>query len=284
MNYRDQAQKLLENAKKELETNDNTHLKYAALELRMVMEAITYDRAIAFKDEFPPNEYKTWQPRKVMSVLLEITDLADQDCTVSYRKEGITGKTGQELKSLGTENVLNMSMLKDHYDALGSYLHMSTPKQSETGKFPDFIKMRKRCEEIAALLSKVLSSRVFNITLGNFATINCSECDRPIRKRIPHGKSEFYAECFGDDRQCPASYTVIVKNSDKVEWRPNYPLIECANNDCKNKIGMWSREIKIDSKWTCAQCNGQNIIVLDVRFEPGIAQENNQDNEVEEQS
>lgn len=36
------------------------------------MEALTYDRALAYKDEFPSDEYETWQPSKVMSVLFEI--------------------------------------------------------------------------------------------------------------------------------------------------------------------------------------------------------------------
>ena len=72
MNYRNEARLRRDAAKHELATGDDTRLRYAALELRMSMEALTYDRALAFKAEFPPNEYETWQPKKVMFVLLEI--------------------------------------------------------------------------------------------------------------------------------------------------------------------------------------------------------------------
>jgi hypothetical protein len=47
-------------------------LRYAALELRFAMEAVTYDRALAFRDEISPEEYKTWQPRKLMQILHDI--------------------------------------------------------------------------------------------------------------------------------------------------------------------------------------------------------------------
>ena len=45
-------------------SNDDERPPYAVLELRFAMEAITYDRAQAFKDDLPFEEYSTWQPRK----------------------------------------------------------------------------------------------------------------------------------------------------------------------------------------------------------------------------
>src|SRR5436853_576284 len=61
-NYRGDARKALARAKEELATKDDQRLKYAALELRMSMESITYDRALAYKDEFPEPEYDTSPP------------------------------------------------------------------------------------------------------------------------------------------------------------------------------------------------------------------------------
>jgi hypothetical protein len=63
MNYRHESRQALKRACAALESNDDQDLKYAALELRMAMESLTYDRAKAYKDEFPPDEYETWQPR-----------------------------------------------------------------------------------------------------------------------------------------------------------------------------------------------------------------------------
>ncbi len=51
MNYRNDARNSLKRAIAELAQADDERLKYAALELRMTMEALTYDRALAYKDE-----------------------------------------------------------------------------------------------------------------------------------------------------------------------------------------------------------------------------------------
>ncbi len=133
----------------------------------MAMEALTYDRALAYKDEFPPNEYETWQPRKVMAVLLEIDPMADKDSSLAIGIEDQNGAPAPEMNSLGSEKVLDLRTLNKHYDALGSYLHVQSMKKVRTGKTLDFSKMRERCEKIATFVAQVLSSPVFNVTLGS---------------------------------------------------------------------------------------------------------------------
>ena len=44
MNFRSIAKKAVKKAKEELASNDDERIKYAVLELRLAMEAITYDR------------------------------------------------------------------------------------------------------------------------------------------------------------------------------------------------------------------------------------------------
>lgn len=70
--YRSVARQATERAKSLLATANDDQLRYAALELRFAMEALTYDRAQAYAKEIPPEEMATWQPDKVMKVLLEI--------------------------------------------------------------------------------------------------------------------------------------------------------------------------------------------------------------------
>ena len=87
MNYRSLAREHVTVSADQLESGHDYALSYAALELRMAMEAITYDRAAAFKDEFPVEEYDTWQPKKVMNVLLEIDPTADKDSSLAVGLE-----------------------------------------------------------------------------------------------------------------------------------------------------------------------------------------------------
>jgi DNA-directed RNA polymerase subunit RPC12/RpoP len=261
VDYRHEARKYLKRGEHELTSGDDERLKYAALELRMAMEALTYDRAIAYMEEFPPSEYETWQPRKVMSVLLDIDPTADKDGTYAIGLEKEYGVQPAEMDSLGTEKILNMQTLRKHYDALGSYLHVPTIKQASSEKSPDFSRMRSRCEEIAGSVREVLSSPIFNVTLGNFATLDCMECGKPIRKRIPHGKTEVRAQCY----ECGASYMIVDIGNRQVKWKPQQHEVECGNNSCQHKIIVWHHELEIGRYWTCSACSGRNTFLLGIR-------------------
>jgi hypothetical protein len=260
MDYRDNARKHLKRCEEELSSGQDERVKYAALELRMAMESLTYDRALAYKDEFPPQEYGTWQPKKVMAVLLEIDSTVDKDYELTVGKEEKTGVTPPVMHSMGSEKVLNMGMLRKHYDALGSYLHVQIMKQACSGKPLDYNKIRSRCDEIAAFVSHVLSSPIWNCTLGNFATLQCVECRKTIRKRIPHDKTEVEAECY----ECRASYTIVKVGDGRYESRPQQHEVECAKDGCERKIVVWRHELEKGRCWTCPTCKGVNTFVLGI--------------------
>ena len=86
-NFRTDARRHLRRFQEEFASCDNNRLKYAVLELRMAMEALTYARAMAYKKEFPPQEYGTWQPQKVMTVLLNFDPMADRNTCLAYGRE-----------------------------------------------------------------------------------------------------------------------------------------------------------------------------------------------------
>ncbi|MCG2741234.1 MAG: hypothetical protein L6300_13520 [Syntrophaceae bacterium] len=262
VNYRNLARIHLKSAKDELGTKSDQRLKYSALELRMAMEALTYDRALAYKDEFPPDEYETWQPRKVMSVLLEIDPRADKDSSLAIGIEEQYGVPAPKMNSLGSEKVLCMSVLRKHYDALGSYLHVQSMRQVRDGAILDFNRMRARCEEIASFVALVLSSPIFNVTLGSFANSKCVECESPIRKRIPAGQREVLAECH----QCKATYTITDEGEGGVKWTPHQQEVECANTNCHQKIVVWHHELEVGRHWKCKNCNGENTFVLAISY------------------
>lgn len=262
MDYRNLARQHLKYAEELLTGGEEQSVKYAALELRMAMEALTYDRATAYKDEFPPNEYETWQPKKVMMVLLEIDPMADKDSSIAIGSEEEYGVPALKMTSLGTEKVLGLKTLKKHYDALGSYLHIQSLKSTRTGKTINYKKFRERCEEIAKYVSEALSSPVFNCTIGMFANLECVECGKPIRKRIPSGKDSVIAECF----ECSATYTVTDEGEGKSKWTPHQHEIECANKTCDHKIVVWHHELERGRRWVCPDCKGENTFVLAVNF------------------
>lgn len=267
MNYRGEARRHLDRAKERLISEDIKDVRYAALDLRMAMEALTYARAAAYKDEFPPQEYRTWQPRKVMQVLLDIDPYADQGGTLSFGEETEYGVTPKKMKTLGTETVLSMKTLKRYYDAIGSYLHVPTLKQVEEGKQVGINRMKGKCEEVAGYIEKVLASPIYHNTIGSFAVTNCTECEKPIRKRVPSTVDELKAECFQEG--CPATYLIIRENDKQVMWKEDKVDIVCGNESCDKKILVWRKEVQQNKYWMCPECGGKNSIMLGVSFDPG---------------
>ena len=264
MNYRQLAKQHYENARSEINLNDNIHLKYAALELRMAIEALTYDRAIAYKDEFPASEYETWQPRKVMAVLLELDPYADMESTISFGEEVGEDRAVSQMQTLGKESIFGMKHLKKHYDALGSYLHLLSMKKYCEGEVLDFNKFRKRCEDIASHLDKVLSSPVFNITFGDFSATTCSECGTEIRKRLLRDAPKIDVECH----ECDASYELSDLGNGRTKWRPLQQVIQCCNSECSETIVVWNREIRLGKYWDCKNCGGTNNFTIGIQHVP----------------
>jgi hypothetical protein len=256
--HRSRARSALASAQSELASGEDQRLKYAALELRIAIESVTYDRALAYKSEFPPHEYETWQPKKVMSILLEIDSTADSDSTLSFGAEPSPGQKPEVMAFLGTEVVFNLKIIKKHYDALGSYLHAPSLKQTLSGAGSDYRKMRVRCEEIAGVLEKVLASQVFNSTLGMFSSFDCCECKMRIRKRMPRSIDSKDVDCFN----CLASYTLTRTSDGQVRMDPHQHEILCANTGCRHLTILLRREIVDGNSWTCKKCRGRNEIRL----------------------
>jgi len=254
--YRNTAGRLVDRAKAELASGDDNRLKYAALELRMAMEALTYDRALAYKDEFPEAEYDTWQPKKVLLVLLEIDANADSDSSFAFGKQPSKGERPGDMQSLGTEIVLNMATVKKHYDALGSYLHLQTVRQAKTGVKPDYGKVRNRCQDIVGYLDKVLSSPIWNITMGQFASFPC-DCGVRVRRRLSLGATTVLAVC-----ECGAEYDVEDIGEGKIRAKPRQQEAVCPVQECGIATWVPSHLIKPGTWWKCNGCGTHIAISL----------------------
>ena len=259
-NFRHEARQAVARAKSLLEGDSvkPEHLRYAALDVRLAMEALTYERAHSYRQELPESSYDTWQPRKLMQVLLDIDPHADANSSLSVGIEETYGVPAKEMNSLGQETVLNMATLKKHYDALGSYLHMPTLKQLQDGGGPSFDKLKDRLAEITGYVDTVLRSPIFNINIGVFSTGQCVRCDADMRWRIPRDTEELEAAC----RECGVSYDLKVLEGQQVRWEPRQHPVKCAHPECGTESFMWEDQIEVGNVWICDACEGRNHLVL----------------------
>lgn len=248
--YRTRAREATGRAKALLATGLDDQLRYAALELRFAMEALTYDRAQAYSKEIPPEEMATWQPDKVMKVLLEIEPTADSSYTLRIGEEPYPGGTPKQMHTLGVDTVFGLADLKKHYHAVGSVLHTPTMQQLQRAKPLDAAKLRMRLEAIAQDLTKSLDSPVRNATFSSSASHLCQRCEKPIRKRFPIGQHSVEAKCFS----CGASYRISLLDDRKVSWEPLMRQVNCPTESCPGEIWLWLDEVRPGTQWSCSEC------------------------------
>lgn len=261
IDYRNKARRALERARGELASYDNDRLPYAVLELRFAMEAITYDRAQAFKEELPFEEYSTWQPRKLVAVLAGIDPSIMRSSTLRIGRQDQSGVLSTNMKVMGTEFVLSAEDIKDHYDRLGGGLHIPTMAQFQDGKLSDPAAVQARCDEVVSILERVLSSKIWNSTLGVSSHIDCFRCKNPMRRRMPHNVNSLKAECF----ECKAEYIVEEEGDGKVLWSPIMEDAPCATPNCTGKMALWPDEVKPGTFWTCKECD----VVCEIQLRVG---------------
>lgn len=253
------ARRYLARAKNELASGDHDRLRYAALEIRFTMEAITYDRAQAYRAEIPPTEYSTWQPRQLLELLSEIDPHAALTSTISFGQEKTLGQTSTEMTLAGTDVVLTIGDLKKQYNAIGSHLHPPTLDKIDAPSAHDPARLRKRCEACISILNKVLSSPVWNFTVGRFSTMPCQRCGKPVRRRLHPEAKAVEADCF----ECRAAYT-IEQIDDSVIWKPQVEKLPCPTDGCAATLIIWQDEIKPGTFWTCHRCGKAYKLALGI--------------------
>lgn len=197
-----------------------------------------------------------------MAVLLEIDAAADQELTFSFGEQASPGESAPVMHELGTEKHLNLRLLRKHYDALGSFVHVQSLKQRLAGETRDYGAMRARCETIATYVEEVLASRVFNSVFGTFTTLECQRCSEKIRRRIPAGKEKISATCFN----CRAGYFVEDLGDGRSHWLPDEVDLTCSNPACREVSYAFRSDVELGSWWVCEACNGHNEWRLGIAY------------------
>lgn len=230
------------------------------------MEALTYDRALAYAHDLPKSEIGTWQPKKVLAVLLSLDPLADTGRSLSMSKQPYTGTPAdiEDMLDFGTETVLNLKAIKHHYDPISNRLHMPTIKQMEENGPHDPERLRKRLDRVLTHLEAVIASPVFNITtMGRNSQISCLRCSHRIRRAIEDGAPGGKAHC----PECGLGYDLTPNEDGDFDWRPERATMKCATADCPEELTIYRDELRVGAVVHCDTCQEGTMIVFGSRLQ-----------------
>ena len=255
MQFRHEARQALARAKALLAQGDDQALRYAALELRLTLEAIAYDRLHDYRRDVPTTVYETWQPPKVLKLLLEIDPRADTPQTVKIARNLAPG-VDDAPAAVFFEQPIRQATLKDNYDAIGSYLHFPTLKQLNEKGGPDFEKLRRRCEALVVELDPVVTPAKTSFIMRTFSHCPCFRCGEDMRKRLPRDETgQFPAKCVA----CGADHLVFFEEDGEGKWTTNAFPAPCAHENCDGIHRIFPDEIRQDFQWTCEACGRDSV-------------------------
>jgi hypothetical protein len=196
---------------------------YAALECRLAIEKICYDRLKVNYDYISHSDLRGWRPGDVVKTLITDVDggvASEQTIYMSKQpsatyQESIENIPDAEWVKIGTQAGFDVKLLSSYWQSLSHLaLHVALPKtkDDEIPKYGDFTKTKRKVVEILAELKRLADvGNLLTTGLGETQSFKC-ECDRTIQRRSALLKHGQIINCVGVE--CDESFEVSIKDND----------------------------------------------------------------------
>lgn len=230
-------------------------MRYAALELRMVMEMLTYEKLRAASDVIPPSVVDTWQPPQAVKALLEFQPLADQTFKLDIGKlPADTDFDKQEWLPLGEHYAMSLKWLRKHYNKVGNMLHVSSARETQASKPAD---QAAYIGEVIGELEKVLSSGITDLTERSGYTFNCGDCGKLVIRNAHAMEAGQTAVC--PTSGCDAEYKLVRNEHGAMMMRPLLVRFECEA--CEAGTDIAQRKVALGLEFDCLGCRQRYRVV-----------------------
>lgn len=240
---------------------------YAALECRLAIEYLCYERMKMALDLVSFADMGGWQPNKVIRALEEMVDEhIASSFTLSVAKEPVL-PPGQELsleeriqldyKRVGTQAQLDIKKLTKLWNALAnSALHVQVPK-SRTDQLSihgDVTRIIEKVEECLAEFRKVGDGTLLSNGFGPEVSITCDGCGYTVRRRVERLTAKQIVSCVNPD--CDESYTVEKVDVKDFTFERRLVCFKCDDCSTGNNLPMRRVEKMRVSEVIDVMCSG----------------------------
>ena len=244
-----------ESAKTLIAEGTAVSLRYAALELRFCMEAITYEKLEASAKHIPPRVLEAWQPPQAVKMLLEHEPKADKGFVLFAGIEEVYGKPSENMQFVGEHKAFNLSWLRKHYNKVGGYLHYSHRAKRAKRETTDSI--REYLQEVCDEVGEVLRGNIIGGWLDQVFESECEKCQQVVIV----GKSTLdqtrHIICHNPN--CRAEYFVQVSDDGaRVGFLLKVTRFECGK--CKSEIPVENKKLDIGFQFQCLECKTKHRI------------------------
>lgn len=266
INYRDRARKHVAEARGRLAEPGEAAASQACLALRMAIEALTYQNLQAYLAETPNTVMAQWTPKRVMDELLAADPHADKSAKVFIGIEERPGVPSEDMQFLGEDRRFTQAWGNKAHNALGSFLHEPTIRQTETGK-PTEADARRKAAEIADELNRMLETALFGVNMGQYISFDCV-CGFHVKRRTSVLSNGAKVICGGCGRHWIYQ---------ELEGDPAYGFIPDVYSfpclRCEKPCQVEAHELGDGKIITCTACGAKAEVFTQLAARPAHAEE-----------
>ncbi|MCA6104754.1 hypothetical protein [Bradyrhizobium australafricanum] len=216
------VKKIIETIEELLADGSPQSSTYAALECRLAIEKVCYDRLRTAHDYISQHDLVRYRPHDVVKTLIaEVDENAASGLTLSMTRQPSDAYAtpleeipDAEWIQIGTQAGFDPRKLGSYWQSLSNLaLHARVPKSKDDDipAYGDAEKIRRHVVEVVAELRKIATGTMLTSGLGEEVSFECA-CGRLNRRRSKLLRSGQIVSCVGVD--CKESYSVSTESTD----------------------------------------------------------------------
>lgn len=240
-------------ARELLATPSEETLRYAALELRMCMEFLTYEKLRCYANIVPPAMQAIWQPPQAVRALLEFEPDAERSFVVHVGKQEPPGADSEEMHFLGAHNALTVAWLRKHYNKLGNLLHAPSGNAATSLDVPKTVGY---IEEVMRDLAAPLESTILGGNLHLVWSAQCTQCGKTVARNADAMSAGALATCFTPN--CNTEYRAKATDEGTIIFEPVLAHLTCGKCGCD--VALQPKKLDVGVGFKCPNCGESHRI------------------------
>lgn len=227
-------------------------LTYAALECRLTLELICYERLLISYDYISHDDLRKWQPKDVVhQVIEEANEHAASTFTISVSPTPVEKGKEPESKEdyerleyvpIGTQVGFDYNQIGKLWNALSNIaLHIQIPKDksSSLSAYAESESLKKKINETIDVLDALEKGNLLSSGFGPEYSFECETCHTKLKRKINCLRDGLTISCMLPS--CLESYEIHVQGNEILHSRR---LTQTRCNKCKSPVQVPAKQIE----------------------------------------
>lgn len=254
-----------------LQQETQESLTYAALECRLALEMVCYERLRTSYDYISYKELRRWQPRYVIeSLIAEANETAATDFTLSISTEPVDSDADPsaadfqrfDYVEVGRQVGFDPKYIGKLWNAISSFLHVRLPslKSDTLDRYGNSGALKAKVEEGLKELRRLQKGTLISSGFGEEVSFNC-RCGSKTRRRAALLKDKSVVTCINPE--CDETYRAHETSDGSFEFERLCVEVKCRG--CGD-IGYFPEKQLIQiglnraATYDCSACGERNAL------------------------